>query len=219
MDRILKFLILLSLALVLTTGTIGYLMGDPKLMPPMKTVHFLMGIITSLAVMLVNGIVATYFIGTSRWCKEVCQTYALPDELWQRSDRNKRAAFPITLAGMLVFVGVVSFGAMADPGTGLNLPPLFGYFSWATVHLITALLGVAFFLYAARLQLACVRRNHIVIEEIMAAVSEIRVAKGLEDPQQDGAEAGGDTVAEDGEDETERNSGDATDQTFAKHSS
>ncbi|MDA7979731.1 MAG: hypothetical protein MPJ50_13270 [Pirellulales bacterium] len=181
MDRILKFLILLSLALVLTTGTIGYVMGDPRQMPPMKTVHFLMGIITSLAVMLVNGIVATYFIGTSRWCKEVCQTYALSDELWQRAARCKRSAFPITLAGMLVFVGVVSFGAMADPGTGLNLDPLFGIFSWATVHLLTAILGVTFFLYAAKLQLAAVRRNHAVIEEIMDAVSEIRVARGLDD--------------------------------------
>mgnify|MGYP002622776861 FL=1 len=197
MDRILKFLVMVALALVLTTGIIGYVMGNPLEMErprTLKTVHFLMGIVTSLAVMLVNGIIATYFVGTSRWCKEVCQTYALPDEMWRKADRCKRTAFPITLAGMLVFVGVVSFGAMADPGTGLNLPPLFGTISWATVHLLTAILGVAFFLYAFRLQLRAVRANHAVIEEIMDQVSEIRVAKGLDGDEEPDEEKPGDSA-------------------------
>lgn len=195
MDRILKFLVWLALALVAATSILGFVMGDPRELPPLKTVHFLMGIITSLAVMLVNGIVATYFVGTSRWCKEVCQTYALSNDLWRRSDRVKRSAFPITLAGMLAFVGVVSFGAMADPGTGLRLPPLFGIFSWATVHLITAILGVLFFLYTSRLQIAAVRRNHVIIEEIMAAVTSVRAERGLDDEDSDDSEDPGEEHA------------------------
>ena len=41
------------------------------------TVHRLSGVAAALAVVLVNSIVVTYFVGTSRWCKEVAETYQL----------------------------------------------------------------------------------------------------------------------------------------------
>jgi hypothetical protein len=39
--------------------------------------HFLTGLMAALAVVLVESVVVTYFIGTSRWCKEVVETYNL----------------------------------------------------------------------------------------------------------------------------------------------
>lgn len=40
-----------------------------------------MGIATGLLALFVNSVSVTYFIGTSRWCKEVVDTYELETEL------------------------------------------------------------------------------------------------------------------------------------------
>ena len=39
------------------------------------TMHRLTGLAAALAVVFVESVVVTYFIGTSRWCKEVVETY------------------------------------------------------------------------------------------------------------------------------------------------
>src|SRR4051812_14846090 len=44
------------------------------------TFHFYIGIASSLLAILVCSICVTYFIGTSRWCKEVVETYRLSPE-------------------------------------------------------------------------------------------------------------------------------------------
>src|SRR5947209_6745236 len=59
-----------------------------------KLIHFYLGLASSLLVILVNSITVTYFIGTSRWCKEVAQTYELSPDLVRRSDKLKRTTFP-----------------------------------------------------------------------------------------------------------------------------
>src|SRR5262245_53532612 len=41
------------------------------------TLHMLLGCAAALVTLLVNSITITYFIGTSRWCKEVCETYGI----------------------------------------------------------------------------------------------------------------------------------------------
>ena len=46
------------------------------------SLHKLMGIATAIMVMLVCSIAVTYFIGTSRWCREVVETYDLNGNLW-----------------------------------------------------------------------------------------------------------------------------------------
>src|SRR5271156_1774725 len=57
-------------------------------------IHLLFGVATALTVVLVNCIVVTYFIGTSRWCKEVAESYSLGRELVGRSVALKRRTFP-----------------------------------------------------------------------------------------------------------------------------
>src|SRR5947208_14951627 len=83
------------------------------------TLHMLLGAAAALVTLLVNSITITYFIGTSRWCKEVCETYRLHGDLVQRSTQLKRGTFPWTLAGILSVIGIVGLGAAADP-SGAN---------------------------------------------------------------------------------------------------
>ena len=42
-------------------------------------IHFLLGLLTVLAGLLVHSIVFTYFLGTGKWVKEVVRVYRLPD--------------------------------------------------------------------------------------------------------------------------------------------
>ena len=86
------------------------------------TIHMLLGAGGALVAILVNSITVTYFIGTSRWCKEVCETYRLPPQLAQQSTRLKRSTFPWAVLGILSVIAVVALGAAADP-SGANHEP------------------------------------------------------------------------------------------------
>ena len=52
------------------------------------TLHMLLGAAAALMTVLVNSITITYFIGTSRWCKEVCETYQLESPNWPSRARG-----------------------------------------------------------------------------------------------------------------------------------
>src|SRR5688500_13312241 len=97
---------------------LGLRVGDPQAGADREAlsrigVHFLTGLAASLMVVLVLSIVVTYFIGTSRWCREVSETYRLDPGYVQRSTRLKRAAFPYALGGMLLMVAIAALGAAA----------------------------------------------------------------------------------------------------------
>ncbi len=169
--------------LVATAG-IGASLGDvsdkdDKSTQHWATVHRLSGVAAALAVMFINGVVITYFVGTCRWCKEVVDTYNLDSNLTYRSAVLKRRAFPISLLLMLVFVVVVASGGAADPSAAVQPPPLGGV-QWSTLHLVGVLLGMAALLYVAYFQMTCIRANQKVIHEILQNVREVRVAKGLD---------------------------------------
>ncbi len=70
---------------------------------------------------MVNSIAVTYFVGTSRWCKEVGLTYQLDPQLIEQGQVNKRRNFPWALLSMTVIIVVAAFGAMADIRAGSNL--------------------------------------------------------------------------------------------------
>src|SRR5262245_47547481 len=71
------------------------------------TLHMLLGSAAALMTVLVSSITITYFIGTSRWSKEVCETYRLSPELADRSTRLKRSTFPWALGGALAVIVTV----------------------------------------------------------------------------------------------------------------
>lgn len=144
-----------------------------------KRVHMLLGIAAGLAVLLANSIVATYFIGTSRWCREVSETYGLGTAYTDRSNRCKRRTFPYAVLSMLLAVAIVSLGAAADPGAGLKAPAPLGL-AWREWHLIGALAGTLVVAGGFVAEWTNIRRNQIVIGEVLAEVARVRRARGLE---------------------------------------
>jgi hypothetical protein len=139
------------------------------------TVHRLAGVGTALAVLLVNSIVVTYFIGTSRWCKEVSETYGLDLSYIRRSTLLKRRTFPWAVMGMLTAVAVVALGGAADPATGRA-----GTEDWVTPHLLGACCGLMLIAWAFFVEWQNIHANYQVIEDVLAQVKRIRTERGLE---------------------------------------
>lgn len=182
MIRIFATLAALSLLLLVTAMMIGLTMGDLYASPEPTSetlhwarVHRLTGVAAALAVVFVESVVVTYFIGTSRWCKEVVETYQLDPAPVVASNRLKRRTFPWALAGMLTVVVVISLGAAADPAT---LQPHTK--NWADWHLWGAFLGIVFVGWTYLIEWNNIVANHAIIDEIVAKVGEVRREQGLE---------------------------------------
>ncbi|HEV3343219.1 MAG TPA: hypothetical protein VG125_22795 [Pirellulales bacterium] len=141
--------------------------------------HFMLGVGTGIAVVLVNSLAITYFIGTSRWCKEVAQAYSLDRGIIQSSNQAKRRAFPYALANMLLIVGVSALGGAADPAGNLKSAPP-GGLSWAQWHLVGAVTAI-FAIAAGYMALwRAIGENQRIVDRVMAEVGRIRRERGLE---------------------------------------
>jgi hypothetical protein len=180
MIRIFITLALFALLMMLAALVLGLYLGDIHgLQDPDKLrwamVHRLLGMGAALAVVLVDSIVVTYFIGTSRWCKEVVETYRLEEEFVRRSVMLKRRTFPWALLSMLTVVVVGALGAAADPMSGRP-----GTENWVNVHLLGAFAGLAFIAVSFFFQAQNIAAHHAVINDIVAQVRRIRIERGLE---------------------------------------
>ena len=129
------------------------------------SIHILMGIGTSLLVVLVCSIAVTYFIGTGRWCREVVEAYGLAPEILRENQRLKRRSFPWALCGMMTALGISALGAAADPGTGMA-----GTERWVTPHLLAALAGICLISYCFYVLWGFIVRNNEVINRVMREV-------------------------------------------------
>lgn len=137
----------------------------------------LTGTAAALAVVFVHSIVVTYFVGTSRWCKEVTETYRLDPGPLRRSTLLKRRTFPWCVVGMLAVVAVGALGAASDPGTGRpNTADM------VDIHLWAALGGMAFISWTYFQAWLNIAENQLVIQEIVGMVAHIRQERGLDVP-------------------------------------
>jgi hypothetical protein len=184
MTRIFTSLALLSLGLFLAAGVLGLAIGDlyqqadqPAFKAAVETrgVHMLTGVAAALAVVFVHSIVITYFVGTSRWCKEVTETYLLDSSALVRSNQLKRRTFPWSVLGMLTVVGVVALGAASDPGTGRADAA-----SMVSIHLAAAFGGLALVGWTFLRVWQNVQDNQAVIQKILDDVRQIREERGLD---------------------------------------
>src|SRR3954451_24919848 len=182
MSRIFLVLALLSLGLLIAALTLGLSIGelDSQAQPTPETLHRatfhrLTGIAAALAVVFVECIVVTYFIGTSRWCKEVVETYQLDRSAIAESNRLKRRTFPWALIGMLAVVGIVALGGAADPGATVQLNTR----AWAYWHLWGAMLGIVLLMWTYLIAWNSILANHAIIERVMDEVAQIRERRGL----------------------------------------
>jgi len=138
-------------------------------------VHMLLGVGTSLAIILVNCIAVTYFIGTGRWCREVVETYQLDPALAARSQKLKRRSFPWATLGIITALAISALGAAADPGNTVSQSEF-----WVTPHMVAAFAGFLLIAGAFYFQWVNIAENHSVLEEIVAQVEAIRRERGLD---------------------------------------
>lgn len=171
---------LFSIALAVATAGLGLWIGDlhgqtdPAVLR-WGTVHRLSGVFAGLMVVLVNSMAVTYFIGTGRWCREVVDTYRLDETFNERAKQLKRRAFPWAVLGMLAVVAIVALGGAADPASGRS-----GTEDWVSSHLVGSLACIAVIGFCYQSQMAAIRGQQRLIDEVLVAVREIRVARGLE---------------------------------------
>jgi len=130
-------------------------------------IHFLLGVLSALVCILVNGIAMTYFIGSSKWCAEVVDVYRLDVSLAARSQALKRRAFPWTFSGVLMVVVIVALGGASDPATQIASSA-----DWVIWHWIVAVLGSLWIIVALLNQAGLIGAHYEVIHEIVAVVEE-----------------------------------------------
>jgi hypothetical protein len=138
------------------------------------SIHRQAGLVAAIVVIFANSISVTYFIGTSRWCREVVEGYSLNPKLLARSVALKRRTFPWAVSSMLAIVGVAALGAAADPGTGLPKTA-----DWVLPHFLAGLLAMAFLGFSFFVQAVNIRAHYRVIGDIMSEVRKAREARGL----------------------------------------
>ena len=143
------------------------------------TIHWFLGVASALVTMLVNSVTITYFVGTSRWCKEVVETYKLPAALAERSATLKRRTFPWAVLGMLTVLALAALGATADASTPVsqNHPQWPAFF--VTWHYVAAMIGMLVVAWSFWIQYTRIAENYQVIAEILAEVSRVRKERGL----------------------------------------
>ena len=180
MTRIFPSLAVISFALFFIAAVFGLSIGDLYNQPDeavfrTRGIHMLLGASAAIAVVLVLSVAITYFVGTSRWCKEVTETYLLDPAPLVQSTKLKRRTFPWCVVGMLTVVVVGALGAASDPGTGRPNTA-----SMANVHLAGAFIGLAIIAYCYYRVWSNIAENQQAIQQIVSAVREIRVEKGLD---------------------------------------
>ena len=141
----------------------------------LQTIHFLLGVLASLVTVLVNSVSVTYFIGTTRWCREVVEEYDLDASLYERSRALKRLTYPWALGGVFVMLGIICAGAAADPGAKGGTSA-----DWVVPHFMAAILGTAAIGWAFWVQVGTVGKNFVVIQEILDQVNAIRANQNLD---------------------------------------
>ncbi|MCA9247427.1 MAG: hypothetical protein KDA42_09940 [Planctomycetales bacterium] len=185
MTRIFFTLAIFALVMVVAALTLGLTIPDlyaddvPASTLHWATTHRLTGVAAAISVVFVNSVVVTYFVGTSRWCKEVCETYSLDRQWIVKSAAIKHRTFPWALGGMLLAVAMAAFGAAADPGTGRPTAS-----EWAEYHRFFSILGLGLLAFGFFREWRNISANHRIIDQVMAEVGRIRTEKGLDNQPQ-----------------------------------
>jgi hypothetical protein len=164
--------VLLIVAMMATIGVGFYSFSLEKTDPAKKDVfliHFYLGLITAIGILLLHCIIFTYFLGTGRWAKEVGLAYDLPDVPFLKETRElKRTTFPAALFAMLIAIATTAAGA----GAQLQEWP------WH-VHATLAFLTLLFNVWAFRIEYRNLSRNVQVLHGVLDEVDRLRAERGL----------------------------------------
>jgi hypothetical protein len=152
------------------------LRAKAKEVQPLMTRHMLLGIVAALMTLLACSVSITYFVGTSRWFKEVVDTYKLDQNYVDVSQRTKRQSFRWSFIGALTILVVVGLGAASEP-TWANAQHSQTY---VMPHYMAALAAIGLLIISFAAQYMSLAANGTLIECVMAEVRKIRQGRGLE---------------------------------------
>ncbi len=180
MTRIFLTLASVSTLLLLTVFALGLNIDDPKLIESMSLKRWHLGLAIGglISATLVHALVLTYFMGTGRWVEDVSKAYQLEDYWRRESQRLKYRVLPAMSGCFLLLLVTVGFGAAADPGSGMKFEG-FGGLSAGTCHLLIALTTLFCNFFANVREFQSIDRNGQLVNEVVATVREIRIARGL----------------------------------------
>ena len=180
MTRIFLTLASVSTLLFLAVFVLGLNIGDAMLPESMllKSWHLGLAIGGLICATLVHALAVTYFMGTGRWMEDVCKAYQLDGHWHTECRRLKYQVILATFGSFLLLLVTIGFGAAADPGTGMKFRG-WASLSPATLHLLVALTTVTANVLANIREFQSIERNGQLVNEIVAKVREIRLARGL----------------------------------------
>lgn len=139
------------------------------------TFHILLGVAAGLTVLLVNGLTITYFVGVSKWFREVVDAYSLDPRYAAESERIKRANFPWASSGMVAILILVFLGGAAD-ASGANSARSA---AWVLPHYIASMITIVWIAIAFWQQSQKLAENQTLIREVMSLVQAARAKRGL----------------------------------------
>ncbi|HTI51021.1 MAG TPA: hypothetical protein VL475_08720 [Planctomycetaceae bacterium] len=172
----------MSTAALLATFWLGWQIGDAtsrELATQGRVgVHFLTAVGALCFALLVHALVLTYFMGTGRWLEETCQAYRLGDE-WQSRSRNlKWRMYPAMVLSLVLLIGTGALGGAADPASALGFQGI-GGLTAAQLHLAVAAATLAFNAFVNVYEFLSLRRNGLLVNEVLGEVRRIRLERGL----------------------------------------
>ncbi len=180
MTRIFLTLASVSTLLLLTVFVLGMSIDDPRVLEsqPLVSWHLMLALTGLIFAALVHAVVLTYFMGTGRWMEDVSKSYQLDDHWRGESQRLKYRVIPWICVCILLLLITIGFGAAADPASRLGVTHLLGL-PVSTLHFLIAITTVCGNVFGNVREFQAIERNSQLINEVVAKVREIRIARGL----------------------------------------
>ena len=142
-------------------------------------VHFLTGVAALVLAIMVHALVITYFMGTGRWLEETCAAYHL-GAAWQVTSQSlKWRLYPALVGSLVLLIATGALGGAADPASAVGFQGI-GPLSAALVHRYAAIVALVVNAAVNGLEYQVLRRNGILVNDVLAQVRRIRVERGLE---------------------------------------
>lgn len=182
MTRIFLSLAILCLISLLISFWLGWSIGDPRMNDPVVqsrvTLHLLFAVGSLVFGVLVHALVLTYFMGTGRWLEETCTVYRLGNQWQEQSRRMKIRLYPALTLCLVLLITTGGYGAAADPASAFGFKG-YGPFTAGHVHLGIAVLTMVINSVVNVFEYLGLRKNGLLVEDVLARVKQIRVERGL----------------------------------------
>lgn len=137
---------------------------DPA--PGALTLHVLLGMLTTLFVLFVHGMLMSYLLGLGKSQKTAVQEFGLDPDLLKQMRRIKARGFPMATFAPMLLITAGILGGWVRIG---SVSP--------TTHLIAVLIAVAANLYAFPGQVRVLRDNALLMERVEKEVEAAQARK------------------------------------------